>query len=96
MENLSNQLIQKGWDLSGDLIPDIDFMIGMEVGVMNILFKRAGIEVDIATTSGQRLLGPTQKIEKVLRLADVKSTDYVGVIMPSMAVGVFPGGTGIS
>ena len=71
--------------------PDIDFMIKMEVGVMTILLKRAGMEVDIATTSGQRIFGPTQKIEKVLRLADVKSDDYVGVIMPSMGVGAFPG-----
>jgi len=71
--------------------PDTDFMIKMEVGVMTILLKRAGIEADIATTSGMPISGPTQKIEKVLRLADVKSDDYVGVIMPSMGVGAFPG-----
>jgi putative intracellular protease/amidase len=70
---------------------DLDLMIKMEVGVMNTLLKRAGVEVDIASTSGQPILGPTQKIEKVLRLSEIKLDDYAGVIMPCMAVGMFPG-----
>ena len=70
---------------------DLDLMIKMEVGVMNILLKRAGFEVDIASTSGQPILGPTQKIEKVSRLSEINLDDYVGVIMPCMAVGMFPG-----
>ncbi len=70
---------------------DLDLMIKMEVGVMNILLKRAGFEVDIASTSGQPILGPTQKIEKVMRLSEINLDNYVGVIMPCMAVGMFPG-----
>lgn len=70
---------------------DLDFMIKMEVGVMNVLLKRAGFEVDIATTSGFPIRGITEKIEKPLRLVDIKLDDYVGVIMPCMAVGAFPG-----
>ena len=70
---------------------DLDLMIKMEVGVMTILLKGAGFEVDIATTSGQPILGPTQKIEKVMRLSEVNLDNYVGVIMPCMAVGTFPG-----
>jgi len=70
---------------------DLDLMIKMEVGVMSILLKRAGFEVDIATTSGERIVGPTEKIEKVLRLADIKLNDYEGVILSCMAVGAFPG-----
>ena len=70
---------------------DLDLMIKMEVGVMNVLLKGAGFEVDIATTSGQTILGPTQKIEKVLRLSEVNVNDYVGIIMACMAVGMFPG-----
>ena len=70
---------------------DLDLMIKMEVGVMTILLKRAGFEWDIATTSGQPILGPTQKIEKVARLSEIKLDNYVGVIMPCMAVGMFPG-----
>ncbi len=70
---------------------DIDLMIKMEVGVMNLLLKGAGFEVDIATTSGQPILGPTQKIEKVLRLSEIDLNDYTGIIMPCMAVGMFPG-----
>jgi putative intracellular protease/amidase len=70
---------------------DLDLMIKMEVGVMTILLKGAGFEVDIATTSGQPILGPTQKIEKIMRLSEVNLDNYVGVIMPCMAVGMFPG-----
>ena len=70
---------------------DLDLMIKMEVGVMTILLKNAGFGLDIATTSGANILGPTQKIEKVLRLSEIKLDNYVGVIMPCMAVGMFPG-----
>lgn len=70
---------------------DLDLMIKMEVGVMTLLLKKAGFEVDIATTSGQNIIGPTQKIEKVARLSEIKLDNYVGVIMPCMAVGMYPG-----
>ena len=70
---------------------DIDLAIKMEVGVMTKLLKNAGFDVDIATTSGQSILGPTQKIENVLRLSEINLDNYVGVIMPCMAVGMFPG-----
>jgi putative intracellular protease/amidase len=70
---------------------DLDLMLKMEVGVMSLLLKRAGLELDIATTSGFPILGPTEKIEKVSRLVDIKLDDYVGIIMPCMAVGAFPG-----
>jgi putative intracellular protease/amidase len=70
---------------------DLDFMITMEVGVMTKLLNRAGFALNIATTSGGPISGPTQKIEKVLMLSEVNVNDYVGVIMPCMAVGLFPG-----
>jgi putative intracellular protease/amidase len=70
---------------------DLDLMIKMEVGVMTELLKKAGFEVDIATTSGFPIIGPTQKIEKLFQLADIKLSNYVGIIMPCMAVGGFPG-----
>jgi putative intracellular protease/amidase len=70
---------------------DLDLMIKMEVGVMAVLLKNAGFEVDMATTSGQPILGPTQKIDKIKRLADVNLSDYKGIILACMAVGAFPG-----
>jgi putative intracellular protease/amidase len=70
---------------------DLDLSIKMEVGVMTTLIKNAGFGVDIATTSGQAILGSTQKIEKVSRLSEINLDNYVGVIMPCMAVGMFPG-----
>ena len=56
--------------------PDLDLMIKMEIGVMTKLLKKAGFDVDIATTSGQSIIGPTQKIEKVARLSEIKLGDY--------------------
>ncbi len=72
---------------------DLDLMLKMEVGVMISLLKNAGFEVDIATTTGQPILGTTEKIEmdKVMQLSTVKLENYAGVIMPCMAVGSFPG-----
>jgi putative intracellular protease/amidase len=70
---------------------DLDLMIKMEVGVMIYHLRRAGFGVDIATTSGFPILGSTQKIEKVMRLADINLDNYAGIIMPCMAVGAFPG-----
>ena len=70
---------------------DLDLMLKMEVGVMTLLLKNAGFGVDVATTSGQPIFGPTQKIEKVLRLSEINLDDYAGIIMPCMAVGWYPG-----
>jgi putative intracellular protease/amidase len=70
---------------------NLDLMIKMEVGVMKTLLNEAKLEVDIATSSGVSILGPTEKIEKVLQLSQIKLDNYVGVIMPCMAVGLFPG-----
>jgi hypothetical protein len=70
---------------------DLDLMLKNELGVMNILLKNAGFQVHIATTSGSPIRGQTEKIEKLLRLVDIKLDDYVGIIMPCMAVGAFPG-----
>ena len=70
---------------------DLDLMLKMDVGVMTLLLKGAGFQVDVATDSGQAILGQTEKIEKVMRLSEIKLDDYVGIIMPCMAVGWFPG-----
>ena len=70
---------------------DLDLMLKMEVGVMTLLLKRAGFQVDVATASGQPIIGPTEKIEKVSRLGDTKLGEYVGVILPCMSVGHHPG-----
>jgi putative intracellular protease/amidase len=70
---------------------DLDLAIKMEVGVMETVLKSAGYGVELASTSGQPILGPTQKIEKVSHLSDIKLSDYAGVIMPCMGVGMFPG-----
>ena len=66
---------------------DLDLMIKMEVGVMKLLLKKAGLEVDTATTSGMTITGPTEKITDIKQLRNVNINDYAGVIIPCMSVG---------
>jgi putative intracellular protease/amidase len=70
---------------------DLDLMISKEIGVMANLLTSAGFIVDIATTSGSPIVGTTEKIKHVKRLAEVNVDDYAGLIMSCMAVGLFPG-----
>ena len=70
---------------------DIDLMLTKEVGVMTSMLKKAGFEVVVVTVSGKPIVAPTTTLEPDLKLADVKVADYVGFIMPCMAVGLWPG-----
>jgi putative intracellular protease/amidase len=65
---------------------DLDFMLKMEVGVMTKLLKEAGFQVDVATYSGQPVAGPTEKIEKVMKLSEIKLDDYMGIIIPCLNI----------
>jgi putative intracellular protease/amidase len=65
---------------------DIDLMLKMEVGTMTMLLKKAGFQVDVASSSGQPLAGPHEKIEKVMRLSEIKLDDYMGIIIPCLNI----------
>jgi putative intracellular protease/amidase len=65
---------------------DLDLMLKMEVGTMTMLLKKAGFQVDVASSSGQPLAGPHEKIEKVMRLSEVKLDDYMGIIIPCLNI----------
>jgi putative intracellular protease/amidase len=66
---------------------DLDLMIKMEVGVMRLLLKNAGLEVDIATTTGVSILGSTEKVTDIKCLRNINIDDYAGVMIACMAVG---------
>ena len=66
---------------------DLDLMIKMEIGVMRLLLKNAGLDVDIATSSGLPIVGPTEKVTDIKWLRNINVNDYAGVIIPCMAVG---------
>jgi putative intracellular protease/amidase len=65
---------------------DLDLMVKMEVGTMTMLLKKAGFQVDVASSSGQPLTGPHEKIEKVTRLSEIKLNDYLGIIIPCLNI----------
>ncbi len=66
---------------------DLDLMIKMEIGVMRILLKNAGLGVDIATTTGLPILGVNEKVTDIKALSNININDYSGVIIACMAVG---------
>ncbi len=61
-----------------------------EVGVMTKMLKKAGFEVVVATVKGKPIVAypfPVTTLEPDLKLNDVNVADYIGFIMPCMAVG---------
>ena len=70
---------------------DIDLMLTKEVGVMTAILKDAGFEVVVATRSGQPIIGSTSTLKPDKRLDQIDLNDYVGVVLPCMAVGGIPG-----
>jgi putative intracellular protease/amidase len=66
---------------------DLDLMIKMEIGVMRVLLKNAGLDVDIATTTGLSILGPNEKVTDIKWLRNINIDDYAGVIIACMAMG---------
>ncbi len=65
---------------------NLDLMLQMEVGTMTMLLKKAGFQVDVASSSGQTFAGPHEKIEKVMRLSEIKVDDYTGIIIPCLNI----------
>ena len=70
---------------------DIQLMLDKEVGVMRRMLMFAGFKVEVATASGRTIVSPTMDLKPDMILANVKKEDYVGFIMPCMAVGGIPG-----
>jgi putative intracellular protease/amidase len=72
------------------LSPDLDLMLTEEVGVMKSILEKAGFKVVVATTIGLPIKSCTTTLKPDLMLSAVKVDDYVGFILPCMAVGTLP------
>jgi putative intracellular protease/amidase len=70
---------------------NLDLMLSKQVFVMTELLKKAGFKVVVASISGQPLEGVIHKLNFDLKLSEVNIDDYVGVALPCMATGLFPG-----
>ena len=64
---------------------DLDLMLTQEVGVMRQMLRDAGYDVDIATASGEPMVGDTFSLTPTVRLEDVDLSDYLGGVLPCMA-----------
>jgi putative intracellular protease/amidase len=67
---------------------DVDFMLSREAGVMIEMLQAAGFAVVTASASGGPIGQGATRIRPDLKLAEVSMADYVGVLLPSMAVGL--------
>jgi protease I len=65
---------------------DMEFMLKNEVGVMVNNLEKAGFDVVFASPSGKPVVGGATTLTPDLKLADVKVDDYLGLILPCMAV----------
>jgi putative intracellular protease/amidase len=66
----------------------VDLMLSREVGVIIAELKASGFAVVVASASGRPIGRGAARVEPDLNLAEVKVADYVGVLLPSMAVGL--------
>jgi len=66
---------------------DLEFMLTKEAGAMKDILEQSGFEVTIATVSGEPIVAGSTNLKPNLKLGDVRVTDYVGFILPCMAVG---------
>jgi len=64
---------------------DLELMLDEETGVMKQMLEDAGIEVVVATTSGEPMKAGDLVLEADLKIADAKAADYDGFILPCMA-----------
>ena len=63
---------------------DLDLMLTREVGVMKNLLESAGYSVDIATASGEPMVGETTSLTPTINLGEVDIADYAGIVLPCM------------
>ena len=66
----------------------VELMLTREVGVMIAALKASGFAAVVASASGRPIGQGPARIEPDLKLADVRMADYVGLLLPSMAVGL--------
>lgn len=64
---------------------DLELMLDEETGVMKQMLEDAGIEVVVATTTGEPMTAGELVLEADLKISDAKASDYDGFILPCMA-----------
>ena len=67
---------------------DLEYMLRREVGVMVAMLEAAGLAVVTASESGRPMGEGASKIKPQLKLSDVHMADYVGLLLPALAVGL--------
>lgn len=67
---------------------DLEYMLRTEVGVMVPMLEAAGLAVVTASEFGRPMGVGISKIKPHLKLSDVRTADYVGLLLPSLAVGL--------
>lgn len=66
---------------------DLEYMLTKEVGVMKEVLEQSGLDVTVATVSGELISADSTSLKPDLKLSDVIIDDYEGFILPCMAAG---------
>jgi len=69
---------------------DLEYMLKQEVGIMQDTLRRSGYKVVVATLDGSSFSAGSTTVKADIKLADAKVTDYVGFILPCLAVASYP------
>jgi putative intracellular protease/amidase len=70
----------------GKFLADVEFMLNNEVDVITNLLNRAGLELKVASPSGQPIVAAAKTLKPDLKLSDVKMADYAGFIIPCISI----------
>ena len=68
---------------------DLEYMLTKEVFVMKKMLEQSGFEVTVATVFGEPISTDSVNLEPNLKLGDVNTADYAGLILPCMAAGLY-------
>jgi len=64
---------------------DLELMLTKEVGIMKEILEQSGLEVVVATVSGEPIMAGSASLKPDLKLDEVSISDYAGFILPCMA-----------
>jgi putative intracellular protease/amidase len=64
--------------------PQLEYMLTNEVGKMSDIIKQSGLEVTIATISGEVLRAGSETLKPDLKLSEVNIEEYAGLLFPCM------------
>jgi len=71
-------------------VSDLEYMLKKEVGVMKDTLEKSGYKVIVATLDGSSFAAGSTTVKADIKLADAKTDEYEGFILPCLSVPSYP------